>query len=109
MAPLSSSGRVTAPCAAHGLIFCSEFCRVVLDSAFIQIRQFTRPRHLRRFRPFAELAQVQEPGRSGGEEGGKGGVAVNRPMMIDATAKRKAATKVKAINFSIDFPGPEAF
>ena len=83
-----------------------EFFRVVLDLAFIQIRQFTRPRHLRRFRPLAELAQVQAPGRSGGEEGGRGGVAVNRPMMIDATAKRKAAAKVKAINFSIRLSRP---
>ena len=83
-----------------------EFFRVVLDLAFIQLRQFTRPRHLRRFRPIAGLAQVHEPGRSGGEEGGRGGVAVNLPMMIDATAKRKAAAKVKAINFSIRLSRP---
>ena len=50
-----------------------EFFRVVLDLAFIQIRQFTRPRHLRCFRPLAELAQVQVLGRSGGEEGGRCG------------------------------------
>jgi hypothetical protein len=31
-------------------------------------------------------------------------VAVKRPMMIDAIAKRKAAAKVKAINFSIRCP-----
>ena len=44
-----------------------------------------------------------------GEAGGRGGVAVKRPMMIDAIAKRKAAAKVKAINFSIRLPpGPEA-
>ena len=55
------------------VIFCSEFCRVVLDLAFIQIRQFTRPRHLR-FRPFAELAQVQESRGSGGEARGGGGM-----------------------------------
>jgi hypothetical protein len=34
---------------------------------------------------------------------------VKRPMMIEAIAKRKAAAKVKAINFSIRLPpGPEA-
>ena len=57
----------------------------------------------------AGLAQVQEPGGSCGEAGGGGGLAVKRPMMIDAIAKRKAAAKVKAINFSIRLPpGPEA-
>ena len=59
--------------------------------------------------PLAGLAQVQESRGSCGEAGGRGGVAVKRPMMIDAIAKRKAAAKVKAINFSIRFPpGPEA-
>ena len=34
---------------------------------------------------------------------------MKRPMMIDAIPKRKAAAKVKAINFSIRLPpGPEA-
>ena len=57
----------------------------------------------------AGLAQVQESRGSCGEAGGRGGVAVKRPMMIDAIAKRKAAAKVKAINFSIRLPpGPEA-
>ena len=59
--------------------------------------------------PLAGLAQVQESRGSCGEAGGRGGVAVKRPMMIDAIAKRKAAAKVKAINFSIRLPpGPEA-
>jgi hypothetical protein len=55
------------------------------------------------------LDQVEESGGAGDEAGGRGGVAVKRPMMIDAIAKRKAAAKVKAINFSILLPpGPEA-
>ena len=34
---------------------------------------------------------------------------MKRPIMVDAIAKRKAAAKVKAINFSIRLPpGPEA-
>jgi len=54
--------------------------------------------------PLAGLAQVQESRGSCGEAVGRGGVAVKRPMMIDAIAKRKAAAKVKAINFSIRCP-----
>jgi hypothetical protein len=52
----------------------------------------------------SRLAQVQESRGSCGEAGGGGGVAVKRPMMIEAIAKRKAAAKVKAINFSIRLP-----
>ena len=40
--------------------------------------------------PIARLAQVQESRGSCGEAGGGGGVAVKRPMMTDAIAKRKS-------------------
>jgi hypothetical protein len=43
----------------------------------------------------ARLAEDQESGNTGGEARPERGLAVKRPMMIDAIAQRNAAAKVK--------------